>query len=105
MITQRTRGMIHFDQPPLQIQCIDRTHHDAGSTAVTPIIVHLEQVSNGRHEHHEGVLVHGFHGMLLGFSSSGWKNGWFPKENDVCTQTPLFPLEDGNVATGSEDVE
>ena len=49
----------------MEIECIDGTHHDASSTTVAPVIVHLEQVSNGRHEHHEGVLVHGFHGMLF----------------------------------------
>ena len=65
MITQGARGMIDFHQPPVKVQCIDRAHHDASSTAVASIVVHLEQVSSGRHEHHEGVLVHGFHGMLL----------------------------------------
>lgn len=65
MITQGARGMIDFHQPPVKVQCIDWAHHDASSTAVASIVVHLEQVSSGRHEHHEGVLVHGFHGMLL----------------------------------------
>ena len=105
MITQGARGMVHFHQPPMEVECIDGTHHDASSTAVASIVVHLEQVSSGRHEHHESVLVHGFRGMLHVWSSSGWKTGWFPEESDVCSQTPLFPLEDGNVTAGSEDVE
>ena len=104
MIAQSARGMVHFHQPSTKVQCIDWTHHDASSTAVASIIVHLEQVSNGRHDSHEGVLVHGFHGMLHDECSSGYADVWFPKENDAYAQTPLFPLEDGNVMTGSEDV-
>ena len=64
MITQSARGMIHLHQPPMEIERIDWTHHDASSTAVAPILVHLKQVSSGRHEHHEGALVHGFHVLL-----------------------------------------
>ena len=89
----------------MEIECIDGTHHDASSTAVAPVIVHLKQVSSGRHEHHEGVLVHGFHGILRGEGSSGLGGVWFPEESGACAQTPLFPLEDGNVTAGSEDVE
>ena len=97
--------MVHFHQPSTKVQCIDWAHHDASSTTVTPIIVHLKQVSSGRHEPHEGVLVDGFHGILRGERSSGHDDVWFPKENVVYAQTPSFPLEDGNVTSRSEDVE
>ena len=105
MVAQSARGVIDFNQPSMKIQCVYGTHHDAGSTAVASIVVHLEQVSSGRHEHHESVLVQGFRGVLHVWSSSGWKNGWFPEESVAYPQTPLFPLEDENVTTGSEDVE
>ena len=105
MIAQGARGVIDFNQPSTKVQCIDWAHHDASSTTVTPIIVHLKQVSSGRHEPHEGVLVHGFHGFLRGIRSSGPDGVWFPEENDAYAYTPWFPLEDGDVTAGSEDVE
>ena len=97
--------MIDFNQPSTKVQCIDWAHHNASSTTVAPIVVHLEQMSSGRHDSHEGVLVHGFHGILSGKRSNGYVGFWFPKENDAYAQTPLLPLEDGNETTGSEDVE
>ena len=65
MIAQGARGMIDFHQPSTKVQCINWAYHDASGTAVASVVVHLEQVSSGRHDSDEGVLVHGVYGILL----------------------------------------
>jgi hypothetical protein len=103
MIAQGAGGMINFNQPTTKPKRIDRTHHDAGGTTVATVVVHLEQMSSGWHERHDGVLVHGCLGDLGGFISNGWTLGVIPSEKYGRVDTPSFPLEYRECEQGSED--
>tara|TARA_B100000900_G_scaffold146288_1_gene123973 strand:- start:2614 stop:2850 length:237 start_codon:yes stop_codon:yes gene_type:complete len=78
MVAQGACGMIHFNQPTMKPKSINRTRHNAGSTTVTPVFVHLEQMSSGWHEYREGVLVHGCLGGFCNIFSNGWMLVLFP---------------------------
>lgn len=55
----------------MEPESVNWAHHDTGSTTVATVLVHLEQMSSGWHEHHESVLVHGCLGDLPKFLSTG----------------------------------
>ena len=105
MVTQCARGVVDFNQPTSEFQGVNWTNHDACCTTKTPIIVHLEQVSNGRHERHDGVLVHGFLVNPYDLGSIGWNIRRLPKEIAVLNETPTFPLEHKMCSYDSEEVE